>query len=116
MWFCLPHVSTHGHGMLTATAPVCVLPPWRALGNTQEIDALCAEWQPEPLVPRLTDAQQAHKEHVIAGCVRCGGWGLRGSKATTHVCVGVRSARRSLTALHVLTTLLRVFPDRRGPA
>lgn len=35
----------------------------------QEIDALCAEWQPEPLVPPLTEAQRAFKEPVLAGCV-----------------------------------------------
>ena len=35
----------------------------------EEIDALCAEWQPEPLVPPLTEAQLAFKEPVLLGCV-----------------------------------------------
>jgi hypothetical protein len=33
----------------------------------QEIDTLCAEWQPEPLVPALTPAQRAAKPPVLVG-------------------------------------------------
>ena len=33
----------------------------------QEIDTLCAEWQPEPLVPALTAAQRAAKPPVLVG-------------------------------------------------
>jgi hypothetical protein len=36
-------------------------------GAAQEIDTLCAEWRPEPLVPALTEAQLAHSPPVLAG-------------------------------------------------
>ena len=73
---CLPHAHTHAWplGLLTATAPSLRLP---LSGSWQEIDALCTEWQPEPLVPRLTEAQQPQTEHIIAGCAVA--WGRRGA-------------------------------------
>jgi hypothetical protein len=37
------------------------------VGLAQEIDTLCAEWQPEPLVPALTPAQRAAKPPVLVG-------------------------------------------------
>jgi hypothetical protein len=33
----------------------------------QEIDTLCAEWRPDPLVPALTEAQLALSPPVLAG-------------------------------------------------
>jgi len=33
----------------------------------QEIDTLCAEWQPEPLVPTLTQAQRSSAPPVLVG-------------------------------------------------
>ena len=36
----------------------------------QEIDTLCAEWHPEPLVPALTEAQRTSAPPVLVGYVR----------------------------------------------
>ena len=46
-----------------------VSPP-RGACRAQEIDTLCAEWQPEPLVPALTAAQRTSAPPVLVGCER----------------------------------------------
>lgn len=42
-------------------------PPQKKPLTEEEIDALCEEWQPEPLVPPMSDAQLAFKPPILAG-------------------------------------------------
>ena len=52
-----------------------------AHSTSQEIDTLCAEWQPEPLVPPLSAEQRAFAPPVLVGCAllgSCGGGAARG--------------------------------------
>jgi hypothetical protein len=55
----------------------------------QEIDQLCAEWEPQPLVPQLSEEEQLPEPPVIERCVFdvrtcvCGAC-LPGSAQGTH--------------------------------
>jgi hypothetical protein len=49
------------------STPVCVCMSAAVPHLAQEIDTLCAEWRPDPLVPALTEAQLALSPPVLAG-------------------------------------------------